>query len=1232
MKKSILFCIILFVLNSCATYNLQVADDLKEQALSKEKEIEHSFYLIGNTFDPNQSKYPDLLEKLNNLLKEAPEESTLLFLGNSAIDKNTIDKGYLKNQIEALKNFKGNTIFIPGEMEWKKDVENLEDIEDEINDKLGKNTFLPENGCPIEDIDISDSIKMIVVDSQWFLNDWNAYPNINDNCDIKTKELFFDEFESLVKKAENKTVIVAMHHPLYTVGEYGGQYSAVSHLTPLPLIGTLKNVVRKTSGILSKDIQYPRYRELKERLSTLAQENDKVIFVSSHEKNLQYLIQDNLRQIISGSATEVSRARLTGGAQFTYAKEGLAKLTVYKDGSSNVTFSSLDNAEVYFENQVFDKKQVDTSKIYPVDFPKTVKASIYTKEETEKKGFYKVLWGERYRDEYSQKVEAPTVRLDTLFGGLIPIKRGGGNQSKSLRLEDKNGAQYVMRALRKNGVRYLQAVMFKDQFIEGQFDDTFTEDLILDVFTGAHPYAPFVIGDLADAAGVYHTNPVLYYVPKQNALGRFNDDYGDELYMIEEHTSEGHSDIASFGFQDKLDSTDKMLERISKDEDIIIDEANYIRARLFDMVIGDWDRHEDQWRWIEFKENGQKVYRALPRDRDQAFSIMDDGFLLGTATTLLQSVRMLNSYTEDLKDVKGVNIEPFPLDLRLIQQSDKSVWDAQVKQIQEGLSDEIIEKAILNFPKELNIDYTAEIRRLLVNRVNNLQKISDRYFKLINKYPIIVGTNKDDWFDIERLANGKTKVTAYRIKGGEKADIFHQRTYNPEEASEIWIYALDDKDVFNVSGDFKAKIKVRLVGGQNNDTYDIQNGSRLKFYDYKNRKNTIVTDKGSKRLTDDYDTNVYDYKKPKADINQIIPVLAINPDDGLKIGVQNTYTHYGFERNPYTQKHHIDAAYFFATGGYELNYSSEFANTLGNANLGIDLKFNSPNYAFNFFGFGNSTPNFESDEDDGIDVDLDYNRVKIRTFQAMPSVIWKGELGSIFKISAIYESNEVERTEGRFLDDAITINEELNRLSVDESIFDKQDFYGAEVLYDFENKDSEAFPTLGMQLSVIAGYKNNVSRSNGFGYLISELGFDYKLISSGILVLATDLNTHVNFGDGFEFYQGATIGADNGLRGYRFNRFNGKSAFVQSTDLRWNFSNVQTNVLPIHMGIFGGFDYGKVWVDDQLVFENSYNSKSLNTSFGGGFFINMADVLSVNISAFSSDDDLRLAFQFGFSF
>lgn len=1232
-KNAFLTFLVILFLCSCATYQPKYKS-VPSVTSTQHKEVKHTFYLIGDAGYSDLGSKSEALRAFQNELNKASENSTAIFLGDNIYEKGlpkegsaeyALAKHRIQVQADAVKDFKGRTVFIPGNHDWYSGIKGLKRQEKFIEDALGKNTFLPEDGCPIDKIHISDDIELILVDSHWYIKNWNKEPTINDDCDIKTRANFLEEFSSLIKKARTKTTIVAIHHPMYTNGSHGGQFTFGSHMTPAPVLGTLKNVIRKTSGVSHADLQNLKYNELKRRLVTLAQANKKVVFVSGHEHNLQYIIEDNLHQIVSGSGSKVNAVRNVGGGQFAYATPGYTKLEVYKDGSSQVFFFSSKEDKVVFESEVFppDQKKVFTT--YPKSFPETITASIYTDEETKATGAKKFLWGDRYRKYFSTKVKVPTVNLDTLFGGLRPVRKGGGNQSKSLRLQDKKGAQYVMRALRKQATQYLQALVFKDQYIEGQFDNTTAEKLLLDVFTGSHPYAPFVIGDLADAVNVYHTKPVLYYVPKQNALGYYNSEFGGELYMIEEHTSEGHADKAYFGFQDKLISTDDMMKKIHKDEDIVVDEEAYIRARLFDMLIGDWDRHQDQWRWIEFKENGKKIYRPMPRDRDQAFSIMSDGFLLGAAVKLLPAARLLRKYSDGLVDVKGVNVEPYPLDMELIMQSDKTVWNTQVKLLQSGLTDEVIEKAFQNVPKEVRDETIVKIKRTLKARRVNLQKISDRYFDVINRFAVIKGTDKDDWFDIERLPNGKTKVTAYRIKGGEKADKFHERTYSDDLTKQIWIYGLDDDDVFNVFGENSDhEIKVRLVGGQNNDTYDIKNGKRITFYDYKSKKNTVKTSKGKKKFSDNYNTNVYDYKKLRNNVTQIVPSIGANPDDGLKIGASATFTKFGFERNPFTARHQFSAAYYFATSGYELNYNSEFANLFTNVNFGIDLQFNSPNYAANFFGFGNSTSNPEADDDDGFDVDLDYNRVKIRTFKAMPSLIWRGQQGASFKVGIFYESNEVDNTSGRFISIPGV---------VPNTVFDKQDFYGIDANYHFENKDNESFPTLGFHFDVQAGYKNNVDTEKGFGYIVPEIGFDYKLISSGQLVLATGVRAHINLGDDFEFYQAATLGARNGFRGYRHERFSGKSALAQSTDIRWVFNNMKTSVVPLRIGIYGGFDYGRVWIEDALVNNPAVNNKDdWNTSLGGGFFINMAKMMTLNVSAFNSDDGLRLAFQLGFGF
>ncbi len=1220
-------------MGGCATQKTKYADFGNHPKPTGDTLL-HTFYLIGDAGHSPEGKLNPALELFKKRLTTADKNSTAIFLGDNIYPagmpskknesyqeaKNNIDA-----QLKTLENFKGRSLFIPGNHDWYANgLKGLERQQDYIQEYLGsKDVFFPEDGCPIKKIDITDAITVIAIDTEWYLTDWDKHPDMNDHCEIKDREKFFEEFEGLVKKNAGKTTIIALHHPMTSYGPHGGQFSLKRHLfpanngIPIPVLGSLINVLRKTAGASQEDLSNKKYNELRKRIMTLAQYSEKVIFASGHEHSLQYILEANTPQIISGSGANEGATRLLNGSWFSTGKMGYAVLDVFNDGSSNVTFYGVNGAEEesLFATQVLPPNEKNVGRFYPKNFPSEAKASVYTEQETDKSGFFKWLWGDRYREVYSTKVTAPTVDLDTLFGGLKVVRKGGGHQSKSLRMVNPDGKEYVMRALKKSAEVYLQAMAFKDQYVVGDFEGTFTEGLLEDFYTGSHPYAPFTIGKLSDAVELYHTNPKLYYVPKQDAIKDYDDEFGDELYMIEERTDSGHGDQKSFGNSNTLISTDDLLKKLRKDEDYEVDSETYVRARLFDMMIGDWDRHTDQWRWAEFKdkESGKVVYKPVPRDRDQAFSIMGDGFFMNLATRIIPSLTLMEGFHEEIRSVKGFNGSPkaYALDMILLSETDIKTWEAQTAFIQKNINEAVIDNAFEEFPQEVRDENIAVIKKTLLARKDNLLNTAREYYNILDKYPVVVGTDKDDHFTITGFPDGKTEVVGYRIKKGKKGEQFFKRTFDPKTTKEIWVYGLDDDDLFEVKGIRSANSKIRIIGGHNNDIYDISDCKGVYIYDQKVKKNTFKNVQGAKvRLSDDYETNTYQPIKLKTSSNQFVPTLGSNPDDGFRIGFSNIYTFNGFLQNPFTSQHTVNGAFYFATQGFDIAYKGEFAKVFGKANLELAAKFTSPNFSINFFGFGNESENIDDT------LGLDYNRVKMQTARFSPSLVWRGEFGSKVRTGISYESMEVEETENRFINTFYVANGEEN----------EKDFLGIEGEYEYANTDNAAFPTLGMATSLLAGYKTSVGGdSQSFGYVVPSLAIDHKLISNGRLVLATKWKAHFNIGDGYEFYQGASIGGIDGLRGFRNQRFNGKKAYYQNTDIRYSLRKMKTGLLPLAIGFYGGFDYGRVWIKNQ-------DSDQWHTSYGGGFFLNAADIMSFNLSVFNSDDGLRFAFGLGFGF
>ncbi|HLN94309.1 MAG TPA: metallophosphoesterase, partial [Flavobacterium sp.] len=450
--------------------------------------IAHRFYLIGDAGNAEPETVPTALTRMSQALQAEKIPSTVLFLGDNCYPSGLPKKEHPKRktaefrlnvQIDAVKNFKGKVVFIPGNHDWYNNgVKGLRREEDFIEDRLGNKSFMPSDGCPLTTFTIGDDIVVLVVDSQWYITDWDDDPDLNKGCDINTRKRFVDEFLHEIRKARGKTTIVALHHPMFTNGSHGGYYGPKSHLLPAPVIGSLIAVLRRTSGLSEADLQYKYYRELQQFLTAAAQQNDRVVFVSGHEHNLQYIAKDNLRQIVSGAGSKSSPVPKNVGSDFAAAVPGYAVLDVREDGSVQLEFVNSDTNDVPFRKNILDPPAPEVAGTATnVPIPSEVKTQIYSTAETTKGPTHRFLWGERFRKLYGEPVEADIANLDTVMGGLEPFRMGGGNQSRSLFLRSPSGREYVIRAVRKNATQYLQSSLFKKQYVQDKLAGTKVEAL-----------------------------------------------------------------------------------------------------------------------------------------------------------------------------------------------------------------------------------------------------------------------------------------------------------------------------------------------------------------------------------------------------------------------------------------------------------------------------------------------------------------------------------------------------------------------------------------------------------------------------------------------------------------------------------------------------------------------------------------------------------------------------------
>nr|WP_321413242.1 hypothetical protein [uncultured Allomuricauda sp.] len=373
---------------------------------------------------------------------------------------------------------------------------------------------------------------------------------------------------------------------------------------------------------------------------------------------------------------------------------------------------------------------LDISAMDQTDFTKYDSVLVAANTLYEGNWLKKMMQGEQYREAWSAPVRVPIVYLDTLLGGLKVIEQGGGMQTHSLKLEDNNGIRYSLRSISKDA----------SKLIPEAADKLGLENIVVDGISAQHPYSALVVAQLSEAADVVHTHPKVFFVPRQSILGKYNDKFGNRLFFLEYET-EGDANWTNYNNVKELADTDDIQEWKNQGKPITLDYPEIVRARLFDLIIGDWDRHAKQWGWaIEEKEN-KWIAHPIAGDRDNAFFKQD-----GVIPTIVSNELFLpevQSYEEDIEHMPGL-VQSF--DVYFLKSVPEKTFIEQAKYLQEKLNDSVINNSFHVWPESIYDLNGEEIKTKLIARRAGIVEYAKIFKQILNERelePVVLNGSED---------------------------------------------------------------------------------------------------------------------------------------------------------------------------------------------------------------------------------------------------------------------------------------------------------------------------------------------------------------------------------------------------------------------------------------------------------------------------------------------------------
>lgn len=408
--------------------------------------------------------------------------------------------------------------------------------------------------------------------------------------------------------------------------------------------------------------------------------------------------------------------------------------------------------------------------------------------------FRKLMLGSNYRSAWATPVKMPVFKLDTT---KAIVELGGGQQTKSLKFKDKDSVEWVLRTVDKDVEKALPSF----------FRNTFVERIVQDMVSGAHPYAALAVAELARMLSLAAPYPTIYYVADDPGLGPYRSLFAHSVCMLErsEPTYDNSNAI----------DTEDMVEELIQAGYRSINDTQLLKARLLDMLVGDWDRHHDQWKWG--KESQE--YYPVPRDRDQAF-FFSNGLLVSIAR--LFSMKHLVGFRPENRKIRHLNRKSWKFDRQLLGDLEENDWLRIISEFRETINDKALRQAVNRLPPEIREKDGQRILNTLTKRRNALGEDAMKYYYWLSEEVFIRGSQSNETVTINSTVDG---LIISVFTAGSKQPVF-SRVINPRNTKKVNLYLLGGDDKVVAEG-LRTPIKIMLNDGEGND--QVQNTGALRI-------------------------------------------------------------------------------------------------------------------------------------------------------------------------------------------------------------------------------------------------------------------------------------------------------------------------------------------------------------------------------------------------------------------